>query len=99
MPCTRGQISRRRSVLEAADHNLVWFVTGCSRGYRFDLGSKLLEVLKELAGDQPAKYDTPDDYPARFWRIGPYGLVKAGVCEGNPYIAVHGADSRDLIRE
>ena len=77
----------------------MWLMASGGRCYRFDLCGELLEVREELAGGDAGKNDTPRDYSAGFRRIGPYGLLKPGVCEGDRYVAVHGSDVHDLICE
>ena len=77
----------------------MWFMATSGGCYRFDLCGKSLEVRQELVGSDASKNDTPRDYSASFRRIGPYRLLKPGVCEGNRYVAVYGSDVHDLICE
>ena len=77
----------------------MWFMTSGGRCYRFDLGGKLFEVFEELAGSNASKDNASGNDPMCFRRIGPDWLVKAGVCEGNRYVTVHGTDTYDLTCE
>ena len=74
----------------------MWFMASGGRCYRFDLGGKLFEVFEELAGSDASKHNTSGNNPMCFRRIGPDWLVKASVCEGNRYVAVHGTNTYDL---
>jgi hypothetical protein len=79
--------------------NLMWFMAGGGRCYRFNLCGESVEVCEELAGSNAGKNDTPSDHSMSFRRVGPYGFVKPGVCEGNRYVAVYGPDAHDFICE